>query len=216
LDKSLKKLFEDAEIIFWDFDGVIKDSVKVKSEAFEKLFSSYGQDISKRVRGHHESNGGLSRMEKIPTYLSWANESVSSKNIQEFCNRFSKLVKQSIIDSEWIPGFLEFITNHHNTKKHVLVTATPLQEMHEILHELNIEQFFYRIYGAPDKKSEAISETLTLLKTKPEHAIMLGDSECDFLAAKKNKVLFFLRMTDLNTSMHYLCKNYMFKDYLDE
>ena len=28
----------NARVIFWDFDGVIKDSVPVKTEAFRKIF----------------------------------------------------------------------------------------------------------------------------------------------------------------------------------
>ena len=30
------------DAIFWDFDGVIKDSVEVKAEAFAALFKIYG------------------------------------------------------------------------------------------------------------------------------------------------------------------------------
>ena len=56
-------------IIFWDFDGVIKDSVQIKSKAFGNLFAQFGNIISKRVIEHHESNGGMSRFEKIPIYL---------------------------------------------------------------------------------------------------------------------------------------------------
>ena len=33
--------------IFFDFDGVIKDSVKVKSESFEKLFLPFGKKVAK-------------------------------------------------------------------------------------------------------------------------------------------------------------------------
>ena len=66
-------LISNATTIFFDFDGVIKDSVRVKSEAFEKLFSSFGDKASKKVRRHHESNGGMSRFEKIPIYLEWVN-----------------------------------------------------------------------------------------------------------------------------------------------
>ena len=47
---SIKSL-KSAKVIFWDFDGVIKDSVKVKTDAFEKLFSTYGNDIVKKIRG---------------------------------------------------------------------------------------------------------------------------------------------------------------------
>ena len=131
--KHLDKLVEQAEIIFWDFDGVIKDSVEVKSIAFERLFSDYGQNLVDRVREHHKRNGGVSRFEKIPLYLSWSNEEVTSKKNQEFCNRFSLLVKQSVIDSPWVHGFLEFIEHHHGVKKHILVTATPIEEIEEIL-----------------------------------------------------------------------------------
>ena len=89
MQKYLEKLVDQAEVIFWDFDGVIKDSVEVKSIAFEKLFSDYDQNLADRVREHHERNGGVSRFEKIPLYLSWSNEVVTRKKIQEFSNRFS-------------------------------------------------------------------------------------------------------------------------------
>ena len=45
--------------IFWDFDGVIKDSMTVKSDAFEQLFLPFGENIAKKVRTHHEANGGI-------------------------------------------------------------------------------------------------------------------------------------------------------------
>jgi HAD superfamily hydrolase (TIGR01549 family) len=125
-------------------------------------------------------------------------------------------VQQSVIDSEWVPGFLNFIERYQITKKHILVTATPKEEIEEILQDLNIRHFFYKIYGAPVYKSAAISETLRFLKTKPEHAIMLGDSESDYLAAKENNVLFLLRATELNSNLRFLCKNYVFKDFIDE
>lgn len=66
---SVKTLIGSAELIFWDFDGVIKDSVSVKTLAFEKLFLPYGKKIAQKVKNHHEANGGVSRFEKIPLYL---------------------------------------------------------------------------------------------------------------------------------------------------
>ena len=142
---------DQSKIVFWDFDGVIKDSVEVKSTAFEKLFLDYGSLVSDKVREHHENNGGVSRFEKIPLYLSWTPEIISSKLIQEFCDRFSVMVKQSVVDSPWVDGFLEFF-EYHREKKHVLVTATPVEEIEEILSLLGIRHFFYRIYGAPRTK----------------------------------------------------------------
>ena len=57
------------DLIFWDFDGVIKESVSVKTDAYVELFSLYGSDICKQVRKHHLANGGMSRYDKIPLYL---------------------------------------------------------------------------------------------------------------------------------------------------
>ena len=46
------------KIIFWDFDGVIKDSVNVKTWAFMNLFDKCNNEIKERIRLHHESATG--------------------------------------------------------------------------------------------------------------------------------------------------------------
>ena len=61
-----------AKAIFWDFDGVIKDSVSLKSDAFSELFSSSDKAVVNKINEHHELNGGVSRYEKIPLYLEWS------------------------------------------------------------------------------------------------------------------------------------------------
>ena len=76
MSEYLYYLIKNSSVVFWDFDGVIKDSVDIKSIAFEKLFSIYGTKISKKVRAHHEKNAGVSRFDKIPLYMSWSNELV--------------------------------------------------------------------------------------------------------------------------------------------
>jgi len=216
VQKYLNQLVDSSEVVFWDFDGVIKDSIEVKSAAFERLFSSYGSDIAQKVRLHHEQNTGLPRLKKIPLYLSWSNEVVTSKKVQEFCSRFSLMVMQSVIDSPWVHGFLEFIECHYKIKKHVLVTATPTEEINEILKSLNILHFFYEVYGAPNTKSDTIKQVLKNLKIMPKNAIMLGDSDIDYQAAKDNNVLFFLRCTKLNRDLQNKCKDNTFKDFINE
>ena len=41
------------ELVFWDFDGVIKESVSVKTDAFVDLFRPFGSDVCEQVRKHH-------------------------------------------------------------------------------------------------------------------------------------------------------------------
>ena len=45
------------KLYFWDFDGVIKDSVDVKTQAYFQLFEPFGLDVAERVRQHHEAMG---------------------------------------------------------------------------------------------------------------------------------------------------------------
>ena len=183
---------------------------------FEKLFSIYGPQISQKVREHHEQNTGLSRFDKIPLYLSWSDELISERSVQEFCNRFSLLVKQAVIDSPWVPGFLEFIESNKWKSKHILVTSTPADEIEYILDKLGIMNFFYKVYGAPVLKKDAILRELSNLAIKSENAILIGDSYNDYEAARSNNLKFILRSTDLNKDLQKFCKENTFKDFLNE
>ena len=53
------------------------------------------------------------------------------------------------------------------------------------------------------------------LKITPKHAIMLGDSDSDYQAAKDNNVLFFLRSTEINRDLQNKCKDKTFKDFIN-
>jgi phosphoglycolate phosphatase-like HAD superfamily hydrolase len=180
---------------------VIKESVEVKSIAFEQLFLPYGLEVARRVRSHHEQNSGVSRFDKLPLYLSWANEPVSEENIEYFCTQFSAMVKQAVISSPWVPGVLEWLQENHKKQKYVLVTATPQNEIEAILEELGIIHFFDEIYGAPTAKTEAIASVLKNIIASPNKILMIGDSLADYEAAMSNNIPFLLRCTPLNISL---------------
>jgi phosphoglycolate phosphatase-like HAD superfamily hydrolase len=201
-----------ATLVFWDFDGVIKDSVDVKTRAFENLFSHFGKDISTRVRQHHESHGGVSRFDKIPFYLTWANEPATPAKIEEFCDRFSSLVQQAVIDSPWVPGVREYLLLNYTKQYFVLVTATPQDEIQQILATLDIAHCFREVHGAPKHKATAIKDVLARVNCASARALMIGDSETDLKAAQANSVPFLLRRTRLNLSIQATYTGPMFND----
>lgn len=205
-----------AALIFWDFDGVIKDSVDVKTAAFERLFLPYGGEISCRVRQHHEANGGVSRFDKFPLYLSWAGELVSEELVSAFCERFSQLVLQAVIDAPWVPGVREYLLQYCAEQYFVLVTATPQEEIEQILATLDIAHCFREVHGAPTKKASAIETVLVRQRVAPADALMIGDAEADWQAAQTNSIRFLLRRTPLNLSMQASYSGPMFDDLNDE
>jgi phosphoglycolate phosphatase-like HAD superfamily hydrolase len=191
-------LLRAARVVFWDFDGVVKDSVTAKSDGFERLFLPYGREIASRVRQHHEAHGGVSRYEKIPIYLGWVEELVTEEKVREFCDRFSELVFQSVIDSPWVPGVHEYLQKYHSWQHFVLVSATPQEEIRRILEALNLDSCFRAVHGAPAAKSAAIADELGRLRCPASSGLVVGDSATDVTAAQTNRVPFLLRRTPIN------------------
>ena len=202
--------------IFFDFDGVIKDSVEVKSDAFEQLFQPYGEVIATKVRQHHEANGGMSRFEKLPLYLSWSGVESDRKVISEYSDKFSSMVSQKVIESEWVAGVEDFLEKYHQDKKLFLVTATPQKEIEKITKVLNIDRFFQEIIGAPTSKFDAIRWILDEYHIMADQAVMIGDSPSDYQGAVSNKVSFILRKTPLNQGMQRELDCKIIVDFLDE
>jgi len=192
---------KEKQLIFWDFDGVIKDSVAVKSLGYEKLFLPFGEEVVKLVNQHHEAHGGVSRYDKIPLYLDWAGEPANPIQIQKFCHQFSNLVQQAVIDSPWVPGVYKYLKSNHARQDFILMTATPQEEIEQILHTLELTCYFREMHGAPKTKSNVVKDVLKRLHYSPGQALVIGDSETDFDAAKQNNVAFFLRRTTLNQKL---------------
>jgi len=186
---SLKKY----RCIFWDFDGVIKDSVSVKAEAFESLFGVFDSKIIKSIRDHHMANPGVSRFKKIPIYLEWAGLSITPITIKSYLDAYSKTVFNKVLSSPWIPGAYEYITAYNDKQVFILISATPQDEIVRILEELNIFNYFVAVYGSPCSKSNVISQEIRMQKFLLGDYLMVGDSQVDYAAAKKNKIDFLLR-----------------------
>jgi len=206
---------KEIEAIFWDFDGVIKDSVEIKSDAFEDLFSPFGLNFSKKVRKHHENNTGLPRYDKLPLYIEWSGQKVSVELIDEYLNKFSNLVKKKVIYSEWVPGVLSFLESNWQKKTFFLVTATPQSEIEQIISELNIQYYFKEVVGSPIMKNDSIKSLLNKYSICQKNALLIGDSASDHNAAKFNNISFILRNTKLNKDLQSELKCPMISDFIN-
>lgn len=190
---KIKQVASNARLVFWDFDGVIKESVDVKTKAFVALFEQYGNEIMQRVKSHHEANGGMSRFIKLPIYLEWANEIATPERIDELSDQFSSLSFNGVIDAPWVPGAKSYLSNNPYDQEFVAVSATPEKEFIEILKKLDLINLFSSVFGSPASKKEAIAEILQERNLLPEQTLMIGDAMADYEAALANKVPFILR-----------------------
>lgn len=214
----IKIVLKYAKIVFWDFDGVIKDSVDVKTQAFQKMFEPFGSDVFKQVVTHHKQNGGISRYVKIPLYLeSYAGQNINDKMVAEYLEIFSNMVVKKVIDSPWIPGVLDIIRKKYSAQIFVMITGTPENEIRIILKTLKIDHYFDTIYGSPNEKETIITHTLKSFDVRADECILFGDSYTDFYAAKTNGVP-FVYVKSSNDKDERIIPNYMihnFKEIID-
>ena len=198
---NASELIKTAKVVFWDFDGVIKESVDVKTKAFQKLFVEYGTEVTEKIRLHHEANGGMSRFEKFPIYMEFANVRATDEKVNRLCEKFSDLVLDGVVNSPWIPGAETFIRSNTHQQIFIVVSATPTEELLEIIDRLNLRSSFESIFGAPTSKTEAIKASLHRLSISAADAVMIGDASADLEAASLNKVPFILRRHYSNSKL---------------
>lgn len=185
------------QVIFFDFDGVIVESVDIKTKAFAELFEREGRDVVKGVVDYHLRNTGVSRYEKFRyIYKEILNRPLTEKEFQILCNKFANLVIESVIKAPYVKGIKEFLENYSARYKCFVVSATPQKEIEEIIQKRNMSRFFKRIYGAPTKKSGAMKEILIKERLEPLNAIYVGDAMSDYIAAKDNSVNFVARINN--------------------
>ena len=188
--------------IIFDFDGVIADSVQVKTDAFAILYKKYGDNVVKQVMEHHETNGGMSRFEKIKLYhKSFLNKAITNEEIENLANKFSRLVVQNVIDSPYIHGVLEYLQKCYKKYKIFISTGTPTEEMNHILDGRGITQYFAEVYGSPEKKSMHIVKIMSKYNYHPEELIFYGDAKTDIDAAEEARIPFVLVKNSLNKEL---------------
>ncbi len=210
---NVNTILVESKIIFWDFDGVIKDSVDVKTRAFMQLFESYGDNIVQKVKKHHEANGGMSRFKKIPLYMEWAGEDCNQQVLDKLFDKFSRIVLNNVIKSSWVPGVEKYIRNNQFQQEFILVSATPDNELDIILNELKLIKCFSDVFGSSTSKKEAIKTVLSNKNIASNECVMIGDAIADQQAAELNNINFILRRHNSNQEVFKDFQGMNIKDF---
>lgn len=183
--------------IMFDFDGVIAESVHVKTQAFYQMYLPYGEKIANTVRDYHLSHGGISRVEKFKYYEhNLLDKKHSDINIDNLCDEFSKLVLKKVIESPFVSGVMECL--EFLKQKEVplwIISGTPQDELRYIVEKKGLRHFFEDVYGSPTTKTQWINKILKDRGYQPKECLFLGDATTDYDAAKETNLHFLLRLT---------------------
>jgi len=177
--------------IIFDFDGVILDSVDVKTEAFKQLYTTYGFDVVEKVAKYHLENGGISRFEKFKYFhKTFLNINISEEELVKLGEDFSKLVFKKVCESRYIPGAYEFLEFSNKKYLTFICTGTPETEINKILSYKNLDKMFNDIYGSPSSKTDIINRIMIKNNLKSNEIIFIGDAMTDYNASKNTNLNF--------------------------
>lgn len=177
-------ILEGKSCLIFDFDGVICDSVNVKTQAFLDLYKGYDVSILDQIKNFHLQNGGISRYEKIKYFEEKIlNRNLTNEQHMILVSKFSEIVFSKVIDSNFILGSLEFLKRSKRSFKIFLCTATPQFEIEKILKFKKINKYFDAVYGSPDDKYVLFNKILSNQNVNVNEMIYFGDSFSDYEVA---------------------------------
>jgi phosphoglycolate phosphatase-like HAD superfamily hydrolase len=200
--------------IFFDFDGVIAESVSAKTDAFEEMYLPYGEEIAAKVVEYHKLHGGVSRYEKFKYYhKEFLNEIIDENKVNELADQFSNIVLDKVINSEEVLGAYYFIEKYHTKFKFWVITGTPTTEIELIVEKRNLTSFFIGLHGSPNNKRYWTENLIKKHNLKRDEIIFLGDATTDMDAADFSKTHFALRENEENKEIFKDYKGPRFNDF---
>jgi HAD superfamily hydrolase (TIGR01549 family) len=200
--------------IFFDFDGVIAESVSAKTDAFKEMYLPYGEEIASKVVEYHLNHGGVSRFEKFKHWeKSFFGKDISEEEVQEMAQEFSNLVLNKVIKSIEVPGANSFIKKYANKLNFWIITGTPTSEIAIILKKRGLDDYFIGIHGSPENKRFWTEYLISTHKLKRDETLFLGDATTDKDAADFSKLHFALRENEENQEIFKEYEGRRFNDF---
>ena len=180
--------------VIFDFDGVLVESVDVKTAAFAAMYNKYGAEVVAQVVSYHLQHGGMSRYEKFRYYEKiLLGHDIGPEDEQKLGDLFSSLVMDAVINAPWVNGAQDFLSANYRERDLFVASGTPEPEMIEIVKRRQMEHFFVSIHGAPASKKEIIEAICRDHDYDRNCVLMVGDSLTDYEGACNAGVRFIGR-----------------------
>ena len=184
--------------LFFDCDGVILNSNKIKTDAFYKLAIKYGEREANELVSYHLKNGGISRYNKIKYFNKFILNNTDNSINESLVKEYSNILKKNLLKAD-IEKSIYKIKKYFPFSKVAVISGSDQEELRWLFKEKKIEHLFnYGIYGSPRNKIEILKTIFSEFSGK-EQSIFIGDSKYDFEVSKKYNMdfAFIYEWTDL-------------------
>lgn len=190
--KEIKYPKKELNAIFWDFDGVLLASNKIRDQGFSEVLKAFPEDEVGQLMAYHQANGGLSRYVKFRYFFEEIRkEDITEDQIQGWAHKFSIIMMKLLTNKNLqIAETLDFVIHNYDSLPMYIVSGSDQNELRKLCKEHKIAQYFKRVHGSPKPKNQWIAEILKEEYLNPAQCILVGDSTNDYDAAIENGLHF--------------------------
>jgi len=191
--------FRSLDAVFWDFDGVIKDTLEIKGESFVEVYENLPLKFKQQILKYHYDNGGMPRMQKFAFWNDKYNivSDDKKKLVLEQSIKYESIVLSKLMKCPWNEGF-DLLTKEilDSDCKSFIVSGAPRKELLEILGEY--AKYFVEVLGGDKSKTEHLEDIRAKYGICLEESIFIGDAESDHIAANDCSIPFILKRHSKN------------------
>ncbi|WP_448207589.1 HAD family hydrolase [Azospirillum sp. sgz302134] len=178
------------EAVIFDFDGVIIDSARMKTNGFIRLYGIEDPAMQDRLRRTVWRNGGLSRFKMLAILeRELFGRSPTEAQVNDLARRYAEIVDPAVPDCPLIAGAEELLDALSGTPCH-LVSGTPHETLMGTVRAKGLERWFVSITGSPSVKAEVFAGIVRAGGHDPARTLAVGDSMTELDAAQKSGTAF--------------------------
>ena len=184
--------------LIFDCDGVILESVPVKTRAFVRVAEPFGAEAVDRLVMYHKMHGGVSRYTKFEwLYREVLRREITREELADLDRRFADIAFEEVCRCDMVPGVVSVLARWHGRVPMYVCSGAPHEELKLIMERRGLHQYFAGIYGSPPAKAALLRDIILLAGVDPATAVMVGDSVTDLDAAEAVGTLFYGRGEEL-------------------
>ncbi len=180
------------QCLAFDCDGVLLDSVPVKTSAFARSAEPYGAEARDRFVMYHTVHGGVSRYKKFEWfYREVLGREITPEESAELGRRFAEYSLEEVRRCPMIAGAEDVLRRWHGTLPIYVCSGAPQEELDLVLRERGLTGYFNGVFGSPPAKAELLARAVAAAGVLPEECLMVGDAPTDRHAAETVGTLFY-------------------------
>lgn len=186
------------QCIVFDCDGVILESVPVKTRAFGRLTELYGAEARDRMLMYHKVHGGVNRNRKFEWFFREVlGREITPEELADWSGRFRDIAFEEVCRCELVPGIQEVLDAWKGRLPMYVCSGAPQEELDAVLRGRGLDGYFAGIYGAPPAKAALLRHIVREADVEPEETVMVGDASTDQRAAEDVGTLFYGRGSEV-------------------